>query len=218
MLKIHIVMRVTLGTLIGFSSLNAAAGNRWGHPPANEIWFHPNNQPHYPFTNFYEIDRYHDAQRYPQQGTHNTTPFQHLQVGLAGFPVLSWRSSEHLFQAMKFIISNNLPRLNQRWNNQTPGNVFAEVRRRPAGQVLANWHNVKLYVMYAAIKAKFSQNDALRTLLLQTNDAWLVEHVLVNHHQPQGDNYWGDTNNGQNYLGRMLVACVWLPCINQPPQ
>lgn len=180
-----------------------AAG--WGNQPANEVWFHPNNRSYYPFSNFYEIDRYHDAQRYPRQGIHNATAFQGLRLGLQGMPVLGWRSSEHFFQAMKFFMSDDLAQLSQQWNNQTPGNIFALVRARPRGDVFAHWHNVKLYIMYGAVKAKFSQNAALRDLLLQTNDAWVVEHVLANRHQPHGDNYWGDTNNGQNYLGKILM-------------
>lgn len=77
--------------------------------------------------------------------------------------------------------------------------------------------------MYAAVKAKFSQNAALQALLLGTNADWIVEHVLINPHQPHGDNYWGDTNNGHNYLGKILMLvrkeltgeanypAVWVP-------
>lgn len=206
MVRHCLVFSVVLVVFVGISSLITAANARWGNPPVDEVWFHPNDRPHYPFTNFYETDDYRDAKRYPRTGIHNVTPFQSLHIGIAGAPCLSWRSSEHFFQAMKFFVSDNLVQLCQRWNNQTPGNVFATVRGRPAQDVFAQWHNVKLYIMYVAVKAKFSQNAGLRDLLLQTNDAWIVEHVLVNQYQPQGDNYWGDTNRGQNYLGKILMA------------
>ncbi len=45
-------------------------------------------------------------------------------------------------------------------------------------------------MMRKALRAKFEQHAELRTLLLATASAKLVEHT-------QNDAYWGDSGNGQ---------------------
>ena len=55
------------------------------------------------------------------------------------------------------------------------------------------------------MKAKFAHNEELQKLLLDTSGDWIVEHVEQNANQAQGDNYWGDTNGGHNYLGKILI-------------
>lgn len=190
--------------LIILSMPLVGAAASWPGQPNGVIWFHPNTQPYYPFSNFFEIDRHRDTARYPVTGLHNRTPFYSLQIGLPGLPLMSWRSSEHFFQAIKFVRTANLSDLNQQWNAFTPAAIFRAARSSQY-QIIPEWDNVKLYVMYAAIKAKFFQNRPLATLLSQTNDTWLVEHVLPNPKQPHGDNYWGDTNGGHNYLGKVLM-------------
>ena len=54
--------------------------------------------------------------------------------------------------------------------------------------------------MREAIRAKFTQDDELKLLLLGTGDAKLVEHT-------SNDNYWGDGGDGRgrNMLGRILM-------------
>ncbi|AUM09013.1 DUF1768 domain-containing protein [Escherichia coli] len=56
-------------------------------------------------------------------------------------------------------------------------------------------------MMCKALRAKFEQHAELRTLLLATASAKLVEHT-------QNDAYWGDGGNGQgkNRLGYLLMA------------
>ena len=55
--------------------------------------------------------------------------------------------------------------------------------------------------MRQAVEAKFRQHDELRSLLLGTGDAMLVEHT-------ENDDYWGDGGDGTgaNHLGRILMA------------
>ncbi len=54
--------------------------------------------------------------------------------------------------------------------------------------------------MYEAAKAKFTQHDDLRELLLKTGDAKLIEHT-------ENDCYWGDggDGSGKNRLGHILM-------------
>ncbi|EQU15186.1 swarming motility protein ybiA [Escherichia coli HVH 198 (4-3206106)] len=56
-------------------------------------------------------------------------------------------------------------------------------------------------MMRKTLRAKFEQHAELRTLLLATASAKLVEHT-------QNDAYWGDSGNGQgkNRLGYLLMA------------
>ena len=63
-----------------------------------------------------------------------------------------------------------------------------------------DWEAVKVDVMRQALRAKFTQRQELRELLLSTGDAKLVEHTA-------NDNYWGDggDGSGQNMLGRLLM-------------
>jgi ribA/ribD-fused uncharacterized protein len=60
---------------------------------------------------------------------------------------------------------------------------------------------VKIGIMREAVEAKFRQHDELRTILLATGDAKLVEHT-------DNDDFWGDggDGSGRNELGRILMA------------
>ncbi len=54
--------------------------------------------------------------------------------------------------------------------------------------------------MLDALRAKFTQHEELRELLLGTGDAGLVEHTA-------NDSYWGDggDGSGKNRLGVLLM-------------
>ena len=61
-----------------------------------------------------------------------------------------------------------------------------------------DWEEVKVEVMERALVAKFTQNPELKKQLLETGDAYLVEHT-------KNDAYWGDgLGGGENMLGRLL--------------
>jgi ribA/ribD-fused uncharacterized protein len=63
-----------------------------------------------------------------------------------------------------------------------------------------DWEAVKVGIMRKAVMAKFTQHEELRTLLLSTADAKIVEHA-------ENDNYWGNggDGSGKNMLGRILM-------------
>jgi hypothetical protein len=54
--------------------------------------------------------------------------------------------------------------------------------------------------MRAALQAKFAQHPGLRSFLLQTGDAELIEHT-------KNDSYWADGGDGtgKNRLGQLLM-------------
>ena len=70
-------------------------------------------------------------------------------------------------------------------------------RKRPLRR---DWEGVKEQVMLDALRAKFTQHDELKAVLLGTGDAMLVEHT-------ERDSYWGDggDGSGKNRLGRLLM-------------
>jgi len=62
------------------------------------------------------------------------------------------------------------------------------------------WEYVKDRVMFEIVLNKFTQNPALKELLLETGDEELVEG------NTWGDRYWGVCNgSGQNKLGKILM-------------
>lgn len=65
-----------------------------------------------------------------------------------------------------------------------------------------DWEEVKLKIMEEIVRAKFTQNEDLKEMLLSTNDRLLVEGNRWK------DVYWGIDKRtwlGENYLGRILM-------------
>ena len=110
----------------------------------------------------------------------------------------SWPTTEHYFQAQKFI---GTPYCEKIRNLPNPRDAF-QLSRDP--QVSrwrrADWENAKDDVMLKALRVKFSENMGLRTQLLATGDRTLIEHT-------SNDSYWGDGGDGtgQNKLGQLLM-------------
>lgn len=107
-----------------------------------------------------------------------------------------WPTSEHYFQAMKFkdiadqeeIRKANSPML------------AARMGRDRNRTLRRDWETVKVNVMREAVTAKFTQHEELKTLLLGTGDAKLIEHTT-------NDDFWGDGGDGKgkNMLGQILM-------------
>ncbi len=137
------------------------------------MYFYSKYQPYYEFSNFYENSQFQlDGEK--------------------------WKSSEHYFQAQKFIAT---PYKEMVKEANTPREAF-ELSRRPnvSRWKRSDWEEVKLLVMYKALLAKFIENERLRVLLHSTGKRKLVEHT-------SNDSYWGDggiLGRGSNYLGKLL--------------
>jgi len=107
-----------------------------------------------------------------------------------------WPTSEHYFQAQKFAGTPHEERVRR---TKTPGDA-AKMGRDRGLPLRKDWENVKDEIMYEVVKAKFSQHDDLRNILLGTADATIVESTA-------NDSYWGDGGNGtgKNQLGKTLM-------------
>lgn len=108
---------------------------------------------------------------------------------------LRWPTSEHYFQAQKFA---GVPQQEQVRAARTPMEAATLGRSLPG--LRSDWDAVKDEVMLRALRAKFAQHPSLRTELLDTGDAILVERTA-------NDAYWADggDGSGKNRLGELLM-------------
>ena len=134
------------------------------------------------------IHFYHEAD--PYGAFSNSAPYP---VELGG---TTWPTSEHYFQAAKLVGTDHQAEI---LKARTPG-LATRIGRDPARPIRADWEAVKDDIMLAVVRAKFSQHEDLRSLLLGTGNAELIEHTYK-------DSYWGDGGDGtgKNMLGKMLM-------------
>ena len=142
---------------------------------SNEIRFYHSYQPYYEFANFY-----------PREVTINGK---------------SWPSTEHFFQAQKFVGTPIEEKIRKSHNARQAFNIARKaehmVWQRP------DWHDpkVKEKIMRLGLLEKFTQHKDLRKKLLSTEGKELIEHTT-------DDSYWGDGGSpgvGQNRLGKLLM-------------
>ena len=107
-----------------------------------------------------------------------------------------WPTSEHYFQAQKFAGTEHEEAVRLAKSPM----VAARMGRSRERPLRAHWETVKDDIMREALLAKFTQHAALRSLLLETDDAEIVEHT-------KNDRYWGDGGDGSglNRLGQLLM-------------
>ena len=107
-----------------------------------------------------------------------------------------WTTSEHYFQAQKFA---GTPQAEEVRQLPTPREAF-NLARDLKHLVRPDWSNVRDSVMLKAVERKFESNADIRTILLSTGDALLVENS-------PGDSYWGcgADGKGKNMLGKILM-------------
>lgn len=118
----------------------------------------------------------------------------------AAFPIRLdgeiWPTSEHYFQAQKF----EDRKVRRKIRNAKTPMIAARMGRDRSLPLRRDWESVKVEVMRKAVRAKFTQHEDLRALLLSTGEAKIVEHT-------ENDAYWGDggDGSGKNMLGRILM-------------
>ena len=107
-----------------------------------------------------------------------------------------WPTSEHYFQAQKFA---GTPHVEQVRLASSPMEA-ANLGRQRDLPLRADWEAVKDDVMRRAVLCKFETHADIRTLLLATGDAEIVENAA-------NDYYWGcgADGSGRNMLGVVLM-------------
>ncbi len=107
-----------------------------------------------------------------------------------------WPTSEHYFQAQKFVGTEHEEAVRVAKSPM----VAARMGRSRERPLRPDWEAVKEDIMREALRAKFAQHPDLRSLLLSTGDAELIEHTT-------NDHYWADGGDGtgKNRLGQLLM-------------
>lgn len=163
------------------------------------IYFFNDDEPFYEFSNFYKCSFILDNE--------------------------TWMSTEHYFQANKFV--NHPEYMSLIRDTNTPYKAFILANQKKKAGYASNWtvntrnktlindiieqykdsvfiredwDDVKLSIMKDAVHAKFTQNKSLKDILLSTGERDLIE-------ASPSDYYWGIGKNktGENHLGKILV-------------
>src|ERR1700722_13257921 len=108
--------------------------------------------------------------------------FARFRVTLGG---KTWPTSEHYFQAQKFLDES----LQEEVRLAKTPRIAADLGRDRSRPLRPDWEKVKDDVMREVVRAKFTQHEELKKLLLDTGDAIIVEHTA-------NDSYWGDGGDG----------------------
>lgn len=108
----------------------------------------------------------------------------------------TWPSTEHYFQAMKFVGMEKEELIRLAKSPRDAANL-GRVQDVPLRE---DWESVKDEVMRKAVYAKFSQHADLKAQLLSSGEEELIEATTTDH-------YWGcgDTGDGKNMLGQILM-------------
>ncbi|MDD1780129.1 NADAR family protein [Enterovibrio sp. ZSDZ35] len=108
----------------------------------------------------------------------------------------TWLTSEHYYQAQKFCSPTLQARIR---HAPTPDEAF-KLSRDFMQHMDSHWIDIRCDVMRYVVEQKFQQHDVLRSSLISTDDALLVEHSKY-------DAFWGDGENGEgvNQLGQILM-------------
>lgn len=119
--------------------------------------------------------------------------FSHHTVKIDG---LMWETSEHYYQAQKFLDQELQEKV---FLASGPGRA-ADIGRDRSNPRRDDWEDVKDDVMRTVVRAKFSQNEEIKKILINTGDEYLVEDSPT-------DYYWGcgAERTGKNMLGRILM-------------
>ena len=125
---------------------------------------------------------------------HSTWSFDEPRIVVDGE---EWAGSEAYYQAQKSFGTPDYEKVKRLLENADPMEAFGIGNRYPRRQ---DWFSVSVDVMAKAVLAKFTQNEALKELLLSTG-----EHPLVQ--VKPSDAFWGTGQNstGKNMLGVLLM-------------
>jgi ribA/ribD-fused uncharacterized protein len=107
------------------------------------------------------------------------------------------RTVEHPYQAAKY---SDYPEYQEKiMNIKTPADA-CRLGQTDEYSIRSDWSEVKLNIMRELLYEKFTQNEDLKELLLETGNSTLIEDSGSNY-------YWGCGKNGtgKNWLGVLLM-------------
>lgn len=113
---------------------------------------------------------------------------------------VSWPTSEHLFQALKFTGDADSPEYRERIRNAFSPTEAARLGRSRSVPIRSDWEKVKVMAMLRVITLKAYQHETVVKTLQSTGNALLVEKSWK-------DSYWGSGPNGDglNMLGKLWM-------------
>lgn len=128
----------------------------------------------------------------PHGWASNFAPYPIVFLGL------NWPTSEHLFQAWKFVTTD--PDYADEIRRAISPKVAAAMGRDRSRLLRPDWEEVKDDVMRFAVLMKLIQHPKLQAKLLATGDRQIIEATTY-------DYYWGEGTNGtgKNMLGVILM-------------
>ena len=108
-----------------------------------------------------------------------------------------WMTSEHYFQAKKFIENEYEEQVRMSSTPMEAANKGRD-RNRPLRK---DWEEVKDDIMRIAVLEKFKVNDDAKKILLSTGEEEIIEKTT-------DDYYWGSAKDltGKNKLGKILMV------------
>lgn len=109
---------------------------------------------------------------------------------------MRWPTVEHYFQAQKFSGTEHEEAVRLAKSPM----IAARMGRSRERPLRRDWEEVKDDIMREALRGKFTQHPALRSMLLHTGESQLIEHT-------RNDAYWADggDGSGKNRLGQLLM-------------
>ena len=171
-------------------------------------------------------ETYYLTNLFPYQESNIIPPFSYLEdQGLnlciptdPDKPIKPWKTTEHYFQAQKFISDKSLQ--DQIRNIRAPTAVI-KIAGKNSQKTQSAWRtSAKQQVMLDALIAKFTQDEVSKTGIMKTKNNLLIENPNQENHS---DPYWGISSGripssipnqpdhliynyqGLNMLGQMLM-------------
>lgn len=138
----------------------------------DKIYFLSSSKEFFEFSNFYERDFTIDG--------------------------ITYKTNEHYFQSKKF--SDADKEYAQRIIDSETPKKAKSLGRGNSTKLRSDWITARVEIMYEGLKAKFTQNEDLKQLLLSTSKKELIENN-------KADAFWGSGRNGKgnNMLGQLLM-------------
>jgi len=142
---------------------------------------------------YINVEQYYESQKYYNPENENNMGLYTALLNadsISKVKMLAERKEKIPALAKKMVVNNK----SDKRNIAELIDLYRDVEERE------NWEEIKLDVMYDGLKAKFEQNEDLKTSLLETDKKQLVFDL-------KKDNYWGigKNNKGENMLGKLLM-------------